>query len=401
MYENNSNYNDFSGEQTHFDSGEKNKTVEKRQKTLRNLKLALIFGTTIVLVSVLTAAISYITFFTLYAPSQDIDPKDKDLSNQGIPVSGSQDDTSQDPLSQASPTPMPTLPPYDPGEVSIPKVNLQVSPSVVYINTVAGRTTGAGSGVIYTEDGYIITNNHVVEFASKVVVKLNDQREYEAKIIGTDAGTDLALLKIEAKNLTPARLGNSDHITVGEPAIAIGNPLGTLEGTVTAGIVSAIDRLIEIDGFYMTLIQTDAALNPGNSGGALANIRGEVIGIVNAKTVAGEVEGLGYAIPVNTAKNIVDQLKKDGYVKKPFIGVEFDFMATETILYGVMANLPDAKAGLKVGDKIVRINDQKIALISDIQLILNNSKVGDTLTVRVLRDGREISLTLVLGERPS
>lgn len=185
-------------------------------------------------------------------------------------------------------------------------------------------TEGAGSGVVMTADGYIMTNNHVIDGASKITVTTSDDKEYEAKLVGTDSITDIAVLKISAKNLTPATYGNSDQLAVGDMAVAIGNPLGELGGTVSAGIISALDRELAIDGKTMTLLQTDASINPGNSGGGLFNGDGQLIGIVVAKSSGSNVEGLGFAIPINKAADVAQQLMDKGYVSdQPSTGMSY------------------------------------------------------------------------------
>lgn len=176
--------------------------------------------------------------------------------------------------------------------------------------------TGAGSGVILTADGYIVTNHHVVDGGSAFTVRTRSGDTYEASLVGSDSQTDLAVLKIDAEGLTPAVLGDSDKLVVGETAVAIGNPLGELGGTVTSGIISALSREITTSaGATMELLQTNAAINPGNSGGGLFNSSGELIGIVNAKSVGEDIEGLGFAIPINTAKSVIEDLISDGYVR--------------------------------------------------------------------------------------
>ena len=204
--------------------------------------------------------------------------------------------------------------------LSVSEIAAKAMDSVVEINTAAtqrGQTVsvGAGSGVILTSDGYIVTNNHVVSGATQYTVRTRNGETYNAALIGTDAQTDLAVLKIEATGLTPATLGDSDKLTVGETAVAIGNPLGELGGTVTDGIISALAREVTIGGQSMTLLQTNAAINPGNSGGGLFNGAGELIGVVNAKSTGTDVEGLGFAIPINTAKPVIEDLMKNGFVQ--------------------------------------------------------------------------------------
>jgi serine protease Do len=191
-------------------------------------------------------------------------------------------------------------------------------------------TEGAGSGVIIKENGYIITNNHVVTGASNIIVTTTDKKEYEATLVGTDPDTDVAVIKINAKGLKAATMGNSDQLNVGDLAVAIGNPLGELGGTVTAGIISALDRSISIDGKTMTLLQTDTSINPGNSGGGLFNQYGQLIGVVVAKSSGSDVEGLGFAIPINRAAEVAAQLMDGGYVKgKPSTGMAYQDMSQQ------------------------------------------------------------------------
>lgn len=270
---------------------------------------------------------------------------------------------------------------------------------------------GAGSGVIVTTDGYIITNNHVIDGASKITVTLKSGESHEAKIVGTDSQTDVALLKIEATDLQPAVLGNSSTLTVGEKAVAIGNPLGELGGTVTEGIVSALDREITIDGETMNLLQTSAAINPGNSGGGLFNENGELIGLVVAKTSGSDVEGLGFAIPINDVKSVVESLSTDGYVKgRPALGVSIadlssadvamQYKVNETGIYISEVNAGSAaeKAGLQAGDKVVSIDGEAISDVASLKKIINNHQVGDTITVQVKRDGKMADVKVTLEE---
>ena len=223
-----------------------------------------------------------------------------------------------------SPIPDKKEPPATSDSLSIPEIAALNSDSVVEIYTefiVNGwRMTqyvseGAGSGVVISKNGYIVTNNHVIDSANKITVQLNDGTEYEAELIGKDSRTDIAVIKIDASDLKPAVWGDSDGLVVGELAVAIGNPLGKLGGTVTDGIISALSRDIEIDGHMMNLLQTSAAVNPGNSGGGLFNGKGELIGVVNAKSTGSDIEGIGFAIPANLAKSIADELIKNGKVE--------------------------------------------------------------------------------------
>lgn len=270
-----------------------------------------------------------------------------------------------------------------------------------------------GSGVIYTEDGYIITNYHVIEEAlnssnSAVKVTLSNNEEYEAKIVGADETTDIALLKIEAEGLTPATFGNSDELSVGEYAIAIGNPLGKeFAGSVTVGYISALNRTITADGRTYHVIQTDAAINPGNSGGALVNSKGQVVGINTVKISDESVEGLGFAIPSNYALKIVEELKENGKIVRPYIGI-YGIDLDETLatrnglvegvyLYKIASSSPAEEAGLQRGDVIVEFDGQKVTSVDEINEIKNQKEIGDKIKVKVYRSGEYKEGTITLG----
>lgn len=272
-------------------------------------------------------------------------------------------------------------------------------------------TNGAGSGVVMTQDGYIITNNHVIDGANKITVRLKNGTTYSASLIGADSRSDVALLKINASGLTPVVFGDSGSLKVGDSAIAIGNPLGQLGGTVTEGIISALDRELVIDGKTMTLLQTDAAINPGNSGGGLFNDKGELVGIVVAKSSGSDVEGLGFAIPVNTAKTVADELKQYGYVKGRIdTGMSFIDLtsAQKALMYGVSrlgvyvqsveSGSNAAKAGFKAGDMIAYVGNTKITSAVALTQALNQYKVGDTVSITVVRNGYSGKLSLKLAE---
>lgn len=272
-------------------------------------------------------------------------------------------------------------------------------------------TNGAGSGVIVSSDGYIATNNHVIDGAGKISVRLKNGTVYEAKLIGTDGKTDVALLKINASGLTAAVLGDSDSLMVGQTAIAIGNPLGQLGGTVTEGIISALDRELVIDGKTMTLLQTDAAINPGNSGGGLFNDKGELIGIVVAKSSGSDVEGLGFAIPSNAAKAVIDELAAYGYVKgRVDAGMTFLDLTTaqKALLYGVRqlgvyiqkvdGGSNAEKAGFQAGDLITYLGDTKISSSAVLTQALEKYKVGDTVKITIVRNGNTKQLSMQLEE---
>ena len=272
-------------------------------------------------------------------------------------------------------------------------------------------TEGAGSGVIMTVDGYIVTNNHVIDGASKITVTLRSGEQYDAKLIGTDKNTDLAVIKIDADGLSPATFGNSDSLVVGETAVAIGNPLGQLGGTVTDGIISALDREIEIDGQIMTLLQTNATINPGNSGGGLFNSRAELVGIVNAKSSGSDVEGLGFAIPVNTVQPIVKDIMEYGYVRgristgMSYIDVNnsaaawmYQVRYTGVYINDVQSGSNAESAGLKSGDLVISVDGTKVSSSNDIKNIIQKKKIGDKVTYVVLRNNAQVTAEFALSE---
>lgn len=310
----------------------------------------------------------------------------------------------------------------------------KVQPSIVAIsveysvNSIFNRTSGTavakGSGIIISEDGYILTNNHVVnssssssssfyeiEKANKVTVKLyNDNTEYTAKIIGTDSQTDLAVIKIDKDSLTPAELGDSNSVQVGEFSMAIGSPLG-LDNSVTAGIVSAVNREVtDDDGNKYIAIQTDAAINSGNSGGALVNSKGQVIGINTLKLSGTGVEGVGFAIPINSTKDIYEQLIQYSKVKRPYIGIggidldEATAKVNNLVIGIYVKTIEDfsagEKAGLKIGDVIIEAEGTKIKTMDELNEIKNKKQIGDTLKLKVNRNGKEKEITVTLQEQP-
>ena len=306
---------------------------------------------------------------------------------------------------------------------SLSDVASAVTPSVVVVTTEQIVTdnyfwggqqvlSGAGSGVILTTDGYIVTNYHVVEGAQQITVTLHDDSTYTATVVGSDQQSDIALLKIEATGLTPAVLGDSDNVQVGEVVIAVGNPMGTLGGTVTDGIVSALNRDISVEGNEMTLMQTSAAISPGNSGGGLFNTNGELIGIVNAKYSDEDAEGLGFAIPVNAMKTVVQDLLENGYVTgRPALGITVITVGdVQTAMQygvsslGVYVNSVDEgsgaeAAGMKAGDRIVSIGTQLVESTDDVTNALKSYNVGDVVEVQVDRGRELITLQVTLGEK--
>ena len=291
--------------------------------------------------------------------------------------------------------------------------------SIFYRNK--STATAAGSGIIISEDGYILTNNHIVNSSStsyyyelgkanKVTVTLyNDSTKYDATIVGTDSQTDLAVIKIEKNGLKAAELGDSDAVQVGEFAMAIGNPLG-LTDSVTAGIVSAVNREVsDQDGNSYVAIQTDASINSGNSGGALVNSKGQVIGVNTLKLSGTGVEGVGFAIPINSTKEIYEQLIQYNKVKRPYIGIDgYDLdeqTAEDNNLVGIyIKTIEDfsagEKAGLKIGDVIVEVDGTKVTKMDELNAIKNQKQIGDTLKLKVFREGKEKEITVTLQEQP-
>ncbi len=276
----------------------------------------------------------------------------------------------------------------------------------------------AGSGVIISEDGYIITNNHVIDGASEIEVRLTNEKTYEAKLIGRDSTLDVALLKIDEKGLTTAIFGNSAKLSVGQTAIVIGNPLGRLGGTVTDGIISALDREIQLDGKTMKLLQTNAAVNPGNSGGGLFDANGNLIGIIVAKSNSSSsgtsVEGLGFAIPVNDILDILEDLKTKGYVSgKAELGISYVDVTDQESMFryrvdrlgvyvsSVNKNSAAEKAGIKIYDCITKVGDEEISNSTDLRSAISNHKAGDKVKVTVYRDGKTVELDVTLGEKAS
>lgn len=286
---------------------------------------------------------------------------------------------------------------------------VEISTEIVQTSSLFGQyvTGGAGSGVIISADGLILTNYHVIAGATKIVARLSDGTEYEATVTGADSETDIALLKVNAKNLKFATMGNSDALIVGQEVVAIGNPLGELGGSVTNGIVSALDREVQIEGEVMNLLQTNTAINPGNSGGGLFNLAGELIGIVNAKSSGTGIEGIGFAIPINDAVTVIKELTEFGYVRgRVYLGIKYLEIAEITMQYymagytkpGIYVSESPLNTELKKNDRIVAIDDVEISSSSDIKAVLRSHKIGDTLKVTVVRNGRNVTVTVTCYE---
>ena len=302
-----------------------------------------------------------------------------------------------------------------------------VSPSVVVITTEQvvysqwswyGQNqveSGAGSGVIISSDGYILTCAHVVDGASTITVTIGD-KDYTATLVGEDTTSDIAVIKIDADGLTPATVGNSDSLKVGQSVMAVGNPLGELGGTVTGGMISALNRSVTIQGTNstntMSLIQMDASVSPGNSGGGLFNMNGELVGIVNAKSSSSDAEGLGFAIPINDAIKVAQELLENGYVTgRPYLGVTYlavtDAQTAQQLgvnAYGVYIvdvtkGGPADQAGLKAGDRIVSVDGTEIASKDDLGTLMQKHAAGDTLSITIAREGQMQTVNVTLGEK--
>lgn len=294
------------------------------------------------------------------------------------------------------------------------------SPYYAYYGMTGTTATATGSGVIISDDGYILTNNHVVatsstsayyqvsEATSISVTLFNDETEYEAKIVGTDEQTDLAVLKIEKTGLTAAELGNSDNVQVGEFAMAIGNPLN-MQSTVTTGIISAKNRTITSDNVTYKVIQTDAAINSGNSGGALINSEGKVIGINTLKVSGSGVEGIGFAIPINDTIAVYQQLITNGKVARPNMGIsgrnvdeamakQYNLAKAGIYVATVEPFSPAEKAGIKAGDLIFEFDGKKVTNMNELNALKNEHKIGDEVSLKVIRNKEEVELKITLGE---
>lgn len=316
----------------------------------------------------------------------------------------------------------------DVAELSASYVNTgsEMSVSEIYaanVNSTVGITTSvttnyfgyqttaaaSGSGFIISSNGYILTNNHVIDDANEIKVTMYDGTVYGAELIGCDESNDIAVLKIDAKDLTPVVLGDSDNMMVGDSVIAIGNPLGELTFSLTQGVVSALDRKVTIEDTAMNLIQTDCAINAGNSGGALFNKYGEVIGITNAKyssrsTSEASIDNVGFAIPVNSILDTVKSIIENGYIVKPYVGVSLVGLGNNYQIRGVIVgrvedDSPAEEAGLEVNDVIMAVNGTDVSTVSDFKSIISSSNIGDVLELTVYRGGDTLSIDVELAVR--
>ena len=304
-----------------------------------------------------------------------------------------------------------------PAEVYAANVNSTVGITTAITTNYWGYTStsaASGSGFIISADGYILTNYHVIEGASKITVSLYSGESYDATLIGYDESNDIAVLKIKEEGLTPVVLGDSDNMNVGDSVVAIGNPLGELTFSLTAGTISAKDREVTMsNSITMNLLQTDCAINSGNSGGALFNLYGEVIGVTNAKyssssNSSASIDNIGFAIPINSVLDIVESIIEKGYISKPVIGVSVSDVSEEYQKFGlpkgaavqvVTEDSPAAKAGLKVGDIITKVNGKEITGHADLRSMVSASKVGDVLVMTVYRQGQTLELAVTVGEQ--
>ena len=312
--------------------------------------------------------------------------------------------------------------------LTVPEIAEQVGPSVVgvinkttvssqkYYDPFSGRyyyssdpsqdgqtvEQGSGSGIIFQDNGYIVTNQHVIDGATEISVILNTGEEFAAKLIGQDTKTDLAVLKIDpgSTKLTAATLGDSTTVQVGETAVAIGNPMGQeFSGSVTAGIISAVNRTMTIENRTYNLLQTDAAINSGNSGGALINQYGEVIGINSVKLFTTGVEGMGFAIAISEAKPIIDDLMASGYVTgRPLVGITIKDTGYGLFIGSVVKDSGAEEAGLKAYDMILEVDGQKVSSATEVNEIRDKKKAGDYLTFKILRDGETMEIQVRLME---
>jgi putative serine protease PepD len=307
------------------------------------------------------------------------------------------------------------------GALSPHDVYMKAKDSVAYITSQITQSSGGpfgqtetgtatGSGFVVSKDGYIVTNDHVVEGASSVKAKIGDGKTLDAKVVGTDASTDLALLKVDASNLTPLTLGDSDQVQVGDPAYAIGNPYG-LDRTLTTGVISALQRQISSPNGYTIddVLQTDAAINPGNSGGPLFNSAGQVIGVNSQIETSGSSSsgseggnvGIGFAIPSNTVKSVVDQLMQGGKVSHAYLGVSTQDTSNGAQVAQVSAGSPAEQGGLQQGDVITAIGGKAVTSSSALSSMVDEHKPGDTVQLKVVRNGSEKTLDVKLGQRPN
>ena len=263
------------------------------------------------------------------------------------------------------------------------------------------ETASSGSGFIISEDGYIVTNYHVIEGAKTLTVITNDEEEYPATVVGYDDGNDFALIKIDVTGLTPVKLGDSDNLIVGDQVVAIGNPLGEMTNSLTVGYISVKDRDVTIDNTIINMLQTDTAINPGNSGGPLFNMKGEVIGITTAKYSGTAVESIGFAIPIDDVTQMIDELMENGYISAPYMGIQITTQTDGIGVYvqSVEADSPAAAAGLRKGDIIVGLGEYETPTLASLDKALRNFEPNETTSMQIYRNRQVLELTITFGTK--
>lgn len=367
----------------------------------------------IIIASIAAGLMSFCALLFLLSPY--IEFKDFPIDIEGLLVTDDEAEesaSSERPNDEVYDVPEMVTSPKGETPLSLVEINKKVKDSVVAVKiTMNGTTDFSGTGFIISADGYIITNAHVIEGAKAVEVVLSDgETGFGAVVVGSDSHSDVAVLKIEATDLKPVELGDSDLLEVGETVVAIGNPYGMeLAGTVTNGIVSALNRKIEIQGTYMTLIQTNATINPGNSGGPLVNEYGQVVGITSSKMVAEGFEGIGFAIPINNAVEITEELITYGVIRdRAYIGVSgrdiTEAEATQSnvpqgvLVVSVESDSDAAKKGLRANDIIIGFNGEEISSMADLNEKKDQFKPGDTVSITYWRNGREHTIKITLAD---
>lgn len=415
-YDNNQGYTGFNqqGSFNEFYYSPKKPKASKGKKALTAIVAVLsviAIGTTSIVGYTLITGNNPVASGSSTSSESDTSSKSKKDSSSGDDTSSAVDRTNLPTIAQLS-TPKDAM--------SIPDIVTKVSPSVVGIQSILSNGTATGTGIVMSSDGYIITNAHVVEGGKSVSVLLpksyakdqntkEEELTYKATIVGKDTQTDIAVLKIDKTDLAACEFGKSSEIKVGEVSIVIGNPLGfSLANSVTSGIISAKDRVLQIEDRTMTLLQTDASINNGNSGGPLINAYGQVIGITSAKVSNTYGEGLGFAIPIDDAMPIIQSLMQDGYVKRPSLGVtgrnvsatyaEYYDLPRGYMVTSVTKGSGAEKAGVQKNDIIIGINDTTITTLAELNAVKNKCKVGDTVKLTVYRDGKMVDLKVTLDE---
>lgn len=380
---------------------------QKPQRPRRGLKIVLSLAVLVACCVGTAAGVSYL--WQNRMDNMEVALDEKLAALEQLYSEKNQQTTTQAP----SQTPSANAGPKTPGQVYAENAPAVVTIGSVY-QTSGGTKQSRGSGFIITSDGYVVTNYHVVEGASSVVVQTFGGATYDATVKGYDVSNDVALLKIEAENLPTVSFGSSDNLQVGDQVVAIGNPLGELTFSMTVGYVSAKDRVVNTEGDSITMLQTDAAINAGNSGGPLFDMNGKVIGIITAKysgnsSSGASIEGLGFAIPIDDVTSIISDLKEFGYVKGAYIGVNVRDVSVDAQSYGisagayvtnVMKGLAAEKAGVKMGDIIVDLGGYTVDSVTSLTRMLRRFEPGQTVSLTVVRNGQKVYLSITLGEKP-